>query len=217
MTSYTIQNTAGSTVATINPATTTGVTFPIVLPGQGLSLYGQIIDQNLYQMLENFAKTTAPINPVTGQWWYNSTTKIPNYWNGAGWIGLATAANSMTEFPMAGGATNVDFTASATTVIFTHPGGSVKYYPTGIMLFPKSVVSVTTPAAFSLQCLVADDVMETVLITAPTTTKFAFWSIDGMTQPVSSGNSISLAVTSPATGGGGLQLKYDVALFGLIA
>jgi hypothetical protein len=214
MTNYTIINTSGSTVATISPATTTGSTFPIELIGQGMSLYGEIGQQNLYRLLENFAKATAPSNPVEGQFWYDSTNKVPNYYNGTGWITMATAANTgMVRFRMAVGATDLDFTVGASTVIFTHPGTTARYYPTAVMLIPKHVSGVTTPAGFSLSVSVSEDIMETVLISNPTISKSGLFMIEGLTEVVTSGNSISLTVSAPATA---TQLVYDVLLFGLV-
>ena len=56
MTAYTVTNSRGNTVTTINVSTTTGYSFPVELVGQGISLYGPIMAQNQYRQLENFAK-----------------------------------------------------------------------------------------------------------------------------------------------------------------
>lgn len=214
MTNYTIKNTQGVTVSTINPAMTTGTTFPIEMIGLGLSLYGQVTQQNLYRMLENFANSTPPSNPVPGMFWYDSGNAVPNFWNSTSWITLATAANTgMVRFKMAAGATNVNFATGGTTVIFTHPGTTAKYYPTAVMLLPKHVSGVTSPAGFSLYSSVAEDIMETTLVSNPTSTKAALFMIEGLTQTVTTGNSISITLSSPATA---TQLVYDVLLFGLV-
>ena len=78
MPSYNVFNARGSLVTTIGVATTTGAAFPIELIGQGIALYGPIIAQNQYFILENFAKDTPPTNPVEGMFWYNSDPKKPN-------------------------------------------------------------------------------------------------------------------------------------------
>jgi len=85
---YTIRNAAATIVATINPATTTGVTFPIEMPGAGFPQYGEFWNQNVYRLMENFAKPTAPSNPAPGMLWYNSTTKVESYWDGTEWRAL---------------------------------------------------------------------------------------------------------------------------------
>ena len=42
-------------------------------PGKNVPSYGPIIGENFLHLLENFAATTAPINPTQGQLWYDST------------------------------------------------------------------------------------------------------------------------------------------------
>jgi hypothetical protein len=213
MTTYTILNTAGSTVATINPATTTGSAFSIELPGQGYSLYGQIVDQDMFRMLENFNNATPPSSPVVGQWWYNPVSGSPNFWNGTAWIIVGNSHNSMVQL---GSAINIDFTVLGDTVVFTHPGGTIKYYPTGLLLQSGGAVNVTTSPVFSMKNLVADDVMEPTTIVGSTPTKFGWWNIEGLTEPVTSGNSVKLTVNLAATGGVGLTLKYSAFLFGWV-
>ena len=45
----------------------TNNTFDIVLIGKGFTNYGEIIQENLVHILENFARNTAPSNPTPGQ------------------------------------------------------------------------------------------------------------------------------------------------------
>jgi microcystin-dependent protein len=42
-------------------------------PGKNVTSYGSIIGENFLHLLENFASTAAPQNPVAGQLWYNTT------------------------------------------------------------------------------------------------------------------------------------------------
>ena len=42
-------------------------------PGKNTTSYGTIIAENFLHVLENFANTAAPRNPVQGQLWYDST------------------------------------------------------------------------------------------------------------------------------------------------
>lgn len=60
---------------TISPGawdTTTSLT----IPGQAAALYGEHIAENFLYLLENFASSTAPVNPTVGQIWYDSTQKM---------------------------------------------------------------------------------------------------------------------------------------------
>lgn len=51
-------------------------TTSLVLPGQAAALYGEHIAENFLYLLENFASSTAPINPTVGQLWYDSSLKL---------------------------------------------------------------------------------------------------------------------------------------------
>ena len=46
--------------------------------GKNYAGYSQTIAENFLHLLENFAKSTAPSNPVTGQLWFNTTTGSEN-------------------------------------------------------------------------------------------------------------------------------------------
>jgi hypothetical protein len=50
--------------------------------GRNIQNYGGLIDQNFLSLLENFANSTAPVRPITGQLWYNTTTNQLNVYNG---------------------------------------------------------------------------------------------------------------------------------------
>jgi len=218
MTIYSITNTAGTVVATLNPTTTTGSSFPVELVGQGLSLYGPIIAQNQYRHLENFAKSTPPTNPIAGMLWYDTVNLIPNYYDGTRFIPLLSATSaSNSRFAMLTAAQTVSLTSATTTAIFQAPGTGAQYYPTGVLLIPVSVNAVTTPAVFNLYTGTSEDILENVMVVNPTTNKHAFFAIEGMTRTVSGSQSIYLEVTSAATGGTGLALTYNVIVFGHVA
>ena len=211
MPAYTITNTNGSPVATIGVATTTGATFPIELIGQGISLYGPIVAQNEYRLLENFAKSTPPRNPVTGQFWYDRANKIPNYYDGLNFIPLRSAATSFSsQFHMLAGATNIDFTVGGPINIFTAAGGPV-YCPTGLLLLPNGTINTTTPPTFNLYINTQEDVMDNVVITRNVNGKRQFFPINGATKFAQGTDTIKLRIVTPATGG---TCHYDAFLFG---
>lgn len=51
-------------------------TIPIKLIGKNYAGYGELMAENLVQMLENFSNPTAPVNPIVGQFWWNSAENI---------------------------------------------------------------------------------------------------------------------------------------------
>jgi len=92
---YTIVNTAGTTVATVNEAQLNS-NFDVTLIGKNYTNYGQIFNDNMYRLLENFAAPNSGLlSPVQGQLWYNTTTNTLNLYNGTTWNSFAGAALSV--------------------------------------------------------------------------------------------------------------------------
>jgi hypothetical protein len=56
--------------STINSETT------LKIPGRNTTAYGAVIAENFLHLLENFAATTEPSNPVEGQIWYDNTLGV---------------------------------------------------------------------------------------------------------------------------------------------
>ena len=59
----------------------------MTFPGRNVTGYGQIIAENFLSLLENFASTNQPVNPVEGQLWYDSTggTQTLKIWDNTAW------------------------------------------------------------------------------------------------------------------------------------
>jgi len=57
-------------------------------PGRGTTAYGQAVNENFLHLLENFANTTAPLRPVEGQMWYDSTQGVDQLkvYDGTNWV-----------------------------------------------------------------------------------------------------------------------------------
>jgi len=58
--------------------TADSVNTSLTLVGKNYKGYGLFLNQNFARLLENFAKSTAPVAPLPGQLWFNSTTKLLN-------------------------------------------------------------------------------------------------------------------------------------------
>ena len=102
--SYTINNTSGGTIATVQDGTINTTALDITLIGKNFSGYGEYLNENYVKLLENFASGTAPTAPTTGEIWYDSTNKLPKVYTGTAWknIGSATAAASSPGAPNQG-------------------------------------------------------------------------------------------------------------------
>ena len=77
---------------TLNTSTT------LTLVGKNYPNYGQLLDQNLFRLLENSANPTAPGSPVTGEIWWDTTNRVLKVWIGSTWkpVGgvISTAAGT---------------------------------------------------------------------------------------------------------------------------
>lgn len=112
------------------------------LYGKGMQDYGEGIEQNMIYMLENFANSSAPVNPLEGQVWYNNVgvTGSPivgptgsqlSVYNGSTWdaIILATGTSHMTgELILAGDPTN-DLGAATKIYVDTLVGAALHLTP----------------------------------------------------------------------------------------
>lgn len=101
---YTIVKSNGTVLTTIADGTINTTSTSLGLPGRNYAGYGQTLDTNFVHILENFADTTPPANPIRGQLWYNTTANglyvCPS--DGAvasAWVSLAvSSSNATTSF-----------------------------------------------------------------------------------------------------------------------
>jgi hypothetical protein len=73
--SYTINLPDGSVLATILDGTVNNTASSLTLVGRNYSGYGEIIAEDLVDLLVNFAYSVAPTSPNTGQLWYDTNAK----------------------------------------------------------------------------------------------------------------------------------------------
>jgi len=71
---YTIVKSNGTTLTTIADGTINTTSTSLALPGRNYAGYGQYVDTNFVHMIENFASSTPPANPLQGQLWYNTNS-----------------------------------------------------------------------------------------------------------------------------------------------
>ena len=94
--SYTITHANGSNPIVINEGTVDTST-SIALVGRNTPSYGQYLDQNFLYMLENFSNSTSPINPISGQLWYNSSTGSLKIYNGTIFKNVSSATSGVAQ------------------------------------------------------------------------------------------------------------------------
>lgn len=71
--SYTINRTDGSTLTSVVDGTIDQTSTDLVLIGKNSSSYGTYVNENFIKILENFANSSQPNNPITGQLWFDTT------------------------------------------------------------------------------------------------------------------------------------------------
>jgi len=71
--SYSILKTDGSTLTEIVDGTIDQTTTDLTLIGKNSTGYGVFINDNFVHILENFANTSQPNNPIIGQLWFDTT------------------------------------------------------------------------------------------------------------------------------------------------
>lgn len=69
---YTIVKSDGTVLTTIADGTINTTSTSLGLPGRNYAGYGQTLDTNQVHILENFADSTPPPNPIRGQLWFNT-------------------------------------------------------------------------------------------------------------------------------------------------
>lgn len=69
---YTIVKSDGTVLTTIADGTINTTSTSLGLPGRNYAGYGQSLDTNFVHVLENFADSTPPANPLRGQLWFNT-------------------------------------------------------------------------------------------------------------------------------------------------
>jgi len=101
---YTIVKSDGTVLTTIADGQINTTSTSIGLPGRNYAGYGQTLDENMVHMLENFASTEPPPNPLRGQLWYNTNNQTLYVCPEDGetvanaWFALASTSSGATTF-----------------------------------------------------------------------------------------------------------------------
>jgi hypothetical protein len=125
--SYIINNSRGQIVAVVGDGTINTTATDLALVGRAVTNYGEYQNENYVYLLENFANSSAPLQPILGQLWYNSATDTINAYSTANtWTALASQiyvdaqkiSPAFTGTPTAPTAANGTFTTQIATTAF---------------------------------------------------------------------------------------------------
>ena len=81
--SYTINRSNGSTLTSVVDGTIDQTTTDLVLIGKNSSSYGTYINDNFVWLLENFANSSQPNHPITGQLWFDTAENRLKVYDGS--------------------------------------------------------------------------------------------------------------------------------------
>lgn len=93
----TINKTDGSILVTVADGTIDTSASDLTLVGKQYLNYGEPIIENFVKLLENFAKASAPANPLVGQIWYDSANKKLKVYRSTGFVDVGTIISSNTQ------------------------------------------------------------------------------------------------------------------------
>ena len=82
--SYIINKTDGSVLTEVVDGTVDQTTTDITLVGKNSTSYGEFINENFVKILENFANTNQPNNPIAGQLWFDTSENRLKVYDGNG-------------------------------------------------------------------------------------------------------------------------------------
>lgn len=101
---YTIVKSDGTILTTIADGQINTTSTSLGLPGRNYAGYGQTLDTNFVHMIENFADSQPPPNPLRGQLWYNTNNQTLYVCPEDGetivnaWFALASTSSGATTF-----------------------------------------------------------------------------------------------------------------------
>lgn len=118
---YTINKTDGSVLTTITDGTLDETT-NISLPGKAYTGYGEVLNEDLVKLLENFANTSAnaPDKPITGQLFYDTTLDQMQVYDGTQF--KATAGTIVSATAPSYGAQGDLWYSTNTTQVYAYTG-----------------------------------------------------------------------------------------------
>lgn len=84
---YYINKTDGTAIVVLDGTKDTTST-SLTLVGRLASNYGEVQNENFVRLLENFAYSTSPANPINGQLWYDTTEQVIKVYDTGTWTSV---------------------------------------------------------------------------------------------------------------------------------
>ena len=93
---YTVNKTSGAVLTTIADGTI-DTTTDLTLIGKNYSGYGELLNENLIKLLENFSNNSQPSSPVEGQIWWDSANDLLKVYNGTSFKVISGSTSSASQ------------------------------------------------------------------------------------------------------------------------
>lgn len=97
--SYNIIKTDGTPLATVADGQTNSTASSLTLIGKNYAGYGTFLNENFIRLLEHFASASAPSNPLVGQLWWKTDTRILQVYDRFGTWKSISGAQSSSDAP----------------------------------------------------------------------------------------------------------------------
>lgn len=108
---YNIKTSNGLPLVSIPDSTQDTQATSLTLPGRNAVNYGLSVNQNFVNLLQNFANTTSPANPLQGQIWFDSINNDLKVYDGTKWTAISSGFDTSSGVTVVKiGPNNVDIT-----------------------------------------------------------------------------------------------------------
>ena len=145
--SYTINHYDGSTLIAggLSDGTYDQSHTSLTLIGKDLPNYGTFLNENFVYLIENFAGTISPSNPLIGQLWWDKSNNILRVWSGLTWKISTGATSSAFSSPP------TDLSALGGDLWFDNTNGQLKVYSgtNWVVVGPQASASLGDTGAFA--------------------------------------------------------------------
>jgi hypothetical protein len=94
---YQVNKTDGTIVATVADGQLDQLSTDLTLIGKNYSGFGEALNENFIKLLENFADTSRPTNPIRGQIWFDVSELKLKVYNGSEFLPVSSATVSNTQ------------------------------------------------------------------------------------------------------------------------
>ena len=110
--SYKLNKTDGSLLVDLVDGQLDTTSSDLTLIGRNYSGFGEVLNENFIQLLENFANSAAPTNPTRGQLWFDTTENRLKVYNGTAFTASGGVTVQATQPNMVAGDLWIDSNAS---------------------------------------------------------------------------------------------------------